>query len=73
MYLEGNHITLETPKQAKAYIGKQVQYLRGCDIDKSGRGYFFPKMGEVIEVYDRNINISGSWIAFSQIREIILL
>jgi hypothetical protein len=41
--LEGQNIKPRTAKEAKALIGKEVIYLQTGDIDRSGRGYFFPR------------------------------
>lgn len=40
-------VEIKKKKDAESYIGKRIMYLRDCDIDKSGRGYFFPKLIEV--------------------------
>ena len=32
-----------SPKSIRDNIGKRIVYLRNQDIDKSGRGYFFPR------------------------------
>lgn len=37
MYLEGEHVKLDT-KTIKSLIGTKVIYLRNRDIDKTGRG-----------------------------------
>lgn len=71
--LEGTHITIKNTKEGKQYIGKRIQYLRSKDIDKTGRGYYFPKTGIIEEVYARNIRIDGDWTTISELVEIILL
>lgn len=48
-------VTPKTVKQARALIGKKVTYLQYADIDKSERGYFFPRHGVVAGVHGRNI------------------
>ena len=50
MYLEGKNIKPYNNKQAKELIGKRVQFVRNCDIDKSGRGYFFPRDNVINDV-----------------------
>lgn len=58
--LKGQNLVPRNVAEAKALIGKNVIYLRECDIDKSGRGYFFPKQGVVTGVHGRNIEFNGS-------------
>jgi len=53
--LKGDDITPRTSDDAKKLIGKSVMYLRKVDIDKSGRGYFFPKYNVVTDVVRRQI------------------
>ncbi len=65
----GECIAPRTAIAARGLTGKKVEYLRSLDIDKSGRGYFFPKVGIVERVIGRNIEISGSWIGLSELVE----
>ena len=70
MYLEGVH---HQPKKESLLplVGKHIVYLCSSDIDKSGRGYFFPKSG-TIEGFHRNcVVIDGNHIAMSSIKEIV--
>lgn len=46
-YLDGDAAPFRTAAQRKALVGKRIEYLRDCDIDRSGRGYFFPRIGIV--------------------------
>ena len=46
-YLDGDAVPFRTAAQRKALVGKRIEYLRSCDIDCSGRGYFFPRIGIV--------------------------
>lgn len=55
--------------EAKKLIGKRVQYLQKRDIDQSGRGYFFPRTGDVVQAIGRNIEIGGSWISLADLVE----
>lgn len=57
MYLDGENISPRSPAEAKALIGKTVKYLQIQDIDKSGRGYFFPQQGKIVAVHGREIAI----------------
>ena len=72
-YLDGeqvkvDHIVLKT------MIGVHVVYLLERDIDKSGRGYFFPRTGVIAEITGKNVDFGNSdWVSMSEIKEIILL
>lgn len=54
-------------KNPKSLIGKKVKYLRKCDIDNTGRGYSFPKVGLVEGIIKNNIIIDGDYIHFSDV------
>jgi hypothetical protein len=70
-YLEGNHIA---PTVAKEHVGRKVQYLLSRDIDKTGRGYFFPRTGVITDVFCKQIDFgNGDYITYKQCREIVLL
>ena len=56
-YLDGENITPATAAAARKLIGKRVEYLRDSDIDRSGRGYVFPRRGTIKAVHGRNIAI----------------
>jgi hypothetical protein len=72
-YLNGENIKPSSVAKAEKLIGVHIEYLPERDIDKSGRGFFIPRRGTVDQVHGRNIEISGSWFSFSQIREMIRL
>lgn len=55
--LDGVNLAPLNAKKAKALIGKRITYLRRSDIDRSGRGYFFPQKGVVTAVEGKNIAI----------------
>lgn len=57
----------------RSCIGEKVQYLRDVDIDRSGRGYYFPREGTIEEVEYRQINISGTWMLIRDIVEIVIM
>lgn len=58
-YFEGEEdITPRTAAEARALIGVRVKYLRSRDIDKSGRGYYFPQEGVVAAVHRREMAIN---------------
>jgi hypothetical protein len=48
-YLDGPRVPFQTAADRKALVGKTIRYLRPCDIDRSGRGYFFPRVATVVE------------------------
>ena len=56
-YLSGENVAPRTAEQAKGLVGKRVEYLQERDIDKSGRGYFFPQTGVVVATLGKNIAI----------------
>ena len=64
MRLEGVNITPGTSAAAKALVGKRITYLRRSDIDRSGRGYYFPRGGTVVAAKGRNIAIDDEWSWF---------
>jgi hypothetical protein len=68
--LDGENIAPKTAAQARALIGKRVQYLRISDIDYSGRGYFFPRVGVIEEVRGRDVRMDGgAWYSLGSFRE----
>ena len=62
-YLKGENIAPRNVADARRLIGKRVRYLKKGDIDRSGRGYFFPKTGIVTAVHGRNIEFDGSEVS----------
>lgn len=71
-YLDGENLKPYDSSAAEKLIGKTVTYLRTTDIDKSGRGYFFPRCGVVEGVLRKNLLISDVYISFNDIVEIII-
>ncbi len=69
MRLGGESIVPRYASEAKKLIGKRVEYLRQSDIDKSGRGYYFPRVGRVESATGRNIEIDGDWVSLSELVE----
>ncbi|WP_336761373.1 hypothetical protein [Paenibacillus sp. USHLN196] len=70
--LQGANIAPKTSKDAKQLIGKNVQFLRNQDIDKSGRGYFFPRNGTIEDVVGKNLLLeNGEMIHFSELVEMV--
>jgi hypothetical protein len=70
-YLKGTEIRRD---DLKKYLGKKVVYLRNMDIDKSGRGYFFPRYGTITGFYRSNVEFdnNGSYQSIRDIREIAI-
>jgi hypothetical protein len=70
MFFENGKSFPRYSNEVKMLIGKKIKYLRDCDIDKSGRGYFFPQLGTIMEVKGKNVRIDyGTWEYFPNIRE----
>ena len=71
--LKGENIAPRTVKQARDLIGKRVEYLCERDIDKSGRGYFFPQVATVTDAYQRYIELGGDPVTLKSLREMRVL
>lgn len=73
MYLQGIHLSINT-KDLKNSLGRTVKYLCKNDIDRSGRGYIFPRMGVITDVYKRHVEFDHSqdYIHFSDMEEITI-
>lgn len=54
-------------------IGKRICYLRGADIDRSGRGYYFPRYGTVEGVFRRSAMISGDYYSIKSFEQVNVL
>ncbi len=69
--LEGDQVLIQT-KHLKKLVGVEVSYLLKRDIDKSGRGVFFPQAGEITEVFNKHVvfDDNGDYVHFSAISEI---
>lgn len=76
MHLTDNEQNLIPVKYTslKKVIGQKIKYLKKSDIDRTGRGYYFPRNGTIVSVKGKNIELeSGDWLYFDQIEEIVLL
>jgi len=74
MYLDGKNIKPNNNKKAKVLIGKKVKYLCSIDIDKSGRGYFFPRINTIADVVGRQIIFENyDSIYIRDIKEMIIV
>jgi hypothetical protein len=72
-YLKGNNQKPNSASSAQRLIGSKVQYLRGRDIDKSGRGYYFPQTGRVTGAYRRTVEIDGDPVYFADLVELVVV
>jgi hypothetical protein len=43
-YLEGEVVEFRTAADRRKLVGHAIRFVRSCDIDKSGRGYVFPRV-----------------------------
>ncbi len=71
--LEGeNHAPL-TAAKVKALAGHRIEYLRDSDIDKSGRGYIFPRTGLVLGSHHRNVEMDYecNYVSMSSLVEVV--
>lgn len=69
-FLDGDNVAPRTSAQAKALIGKRIRYLRGVDIDKSGRNYFFPRVAQVTDAHGRNMEVDGVFYSLASFVEV---
>jgi len=68
--LKGTHIPKE---KLKDYLNKRVIYLFSRDIDRSGRGYFFPRIGTITHITRYNIDFDNGmeFQSLSDLREVV--
>lgn len=71
-YLEGEQIKMKAPI-VRQYIGKRVQYLLNVDVDRSGRGYCFPRYGAIEQVQGKNIFLDSDTIYMTNVVEMVLV
>lgn len=60
---------------AKGLIGQRIKYLTDSNIDKTGRGYFFPQQGTISAVIRREIAIdepSNFTLDLARLSELVL-
>ena len=73
-YLEGTHAPFKTAADRKKLIGYNIRYLRRCDIDRSGRGYFFPRFDHVVNASGVQIILeSGNSIDRGDLVELVVV
>lgn len=58
-------------QEIKKHIGKRCVYLREQDLDKSGRGYIFPRYAIIHSIKGRNILLGdgGYSVTIKELRE----
>lgn len=70
-YFDGETAPFRTAADRKALVGKHIRYVRHCDIDKTGRGYFFPRIDTVVEATGTNLIFdNGSSVARGDLVEV---
>lgn len=70
--LEGQRIAMRAPVMRK-HQGAHIKYLRGVDIDHSGRGYLFPRNGVIEDVRGREFFDGSDWIRMSDVVELVIV
>lgn len=71
--LKGDQVPFRSAADRKALIGRDIDYLRECDIDKSGRGLAFPRFGTVADASGRFLIMdNGEALAAGDLREVVL-
>lgn len=73
-YLDGELVPTGTAAERRALVGKWVRYLRSCDIDTSGRGFYFPRYGLVLEAKGNWMRMdNGTYLERGDIREVQII
>ena len=73
-HLDGEAAPFRTAADRKKLIGKCIQYLRYCDIDRSGRGLIFPRVDWVTDAKGVQLIFSnGSSVSRGELVEIRVL
>ena len=53
---EMKFVRISCKSEAMKYVGKRIWYLREIDIDKSGRGYYFPRFIAIDEIVGKEFH-----------------
>jgi hypothetical protein len=70
--LTGDNVAPRTIADARKLIGHRIEYLRREDIDRSGRGYFFPRYAIVKAAVGREIETrGGDFIPLTRLVEVV--
>lgn len=72
-YLDGVQARFRTASDRRSLIGKRVCYLLSSGIDRSGRGYIFPRHGLVTHTSGKNIYIDDNPEYVSNIVEMVFV
>jgi len=59
-YLDGENIRPKNKDETLKLVGKKVKFIRDFDIDKSGRGYVFPRVAFITGYAERCIEFDKS-------------
>jgi hypothetical protein len=70
-YEEMHSVKITSQKQAREYLNKKIWFLRSIDIDKSGRGYYFPRFILPVRIEkDEFIDKTEHGIRYSEIQRL---
>lgn len=73
IYLE-NTVPFQLIEDRKKLVGKFIRYLRECDIDRSGRGMYFPRIGLVKDAKGVNLIMDdGIYLTRGELREVEII
>ena len=73
-YLEGEQHPFKFKADRDKLVGHKIQYLGKSDIDQSGRGYYFPKIGYVVNSKGLSVELdNGTYLSRGEIAEIVRL
>lgn len=74
-YEEMISVRIASASTAKEYLMKSIWYLCSEDIDKSGRGYYWPRFMRVNQVCRREFHDveSGRYVPFRNIQRILVV
>jgi hypothetical protein len=70
-FLEGEQLPFRTAADRRKLVGKFIRYLRRGDIDRSGRGYFFPRSGWVEYAKGRFLMMDNTDVQVSELVEVV--
>ena len=72
-YFDGDPVQVRTKKDRERLVGKVVRYVRSIDIDRSGRGFFFPRWGIVTGAHGRELILENGYLNASDVVEIVVV
>jgi hypothetical protein len=73
-YLEGEQAPFKMKADRDRLVGCKIQYLRHRDIDRTGRGYFFPQVGHIAKSSGLNLFFdNGDSLYRSEIAELVVI